>query len=116
MSSLGRSFDRHDPKFSGPGIEIFRCHLSIWRSAGWFRGIEWEKGGPFIVQIRLVSDQDNDNILSSFVTDIIYPFRRVVERCTVWVYQFLDSDGSDERESEVLVMSYTMTATEESRI
>ena len=38
-----------------------------------------------IVQIRLVSDKDNNNIVAAFRSDIVYPFSRVLKGLCVYV-------------------------------
>jgi hypothetical protein len=34
---------------------------------------------PLIIQIRLVSDQDNDDIVPALAPDVVYPFTCVLE-------------------------------------
>jgi hypothetical protein len=45
-----------------------------------------KRGGesePFVVEVGFVSDQDDDDIVASFGTDIVYPFGGILEACPI---------------------------------
>lgn len=62
VARLGRGLDRKDVHVLGHLVKLFRCHL------------------PLVVEVRLVSDEDNDDIRTSLVPDVVDPLGRVDKR------------------------------------
>jgi hypothetical protein len=49
-------------------------------------GRRWTKGNgnePLVVQISLISDEHDDDIRPTLVTDVVDPFGSVEEGCTI---------------------------------
>lgn len=107
MAKLGTGLDEHE-------VVLLRLILAL--LCGDF---------ALVVQICLVANEDDDYIVAPLRPDVIYPFPGVLEglgicsALTVSSKHLLCADGCVGRRSErvlVLEISYTTTATLESRI
>lgn len=61
MADLGARLDEHEIVLTCLLLPLLFCDFSLVR------------------QIRLVADEDNDDVVAAFATNIIYPFSRLVE-------------------------------------
>lgn len=68
MSNLRARLDEHQVVLLCLLLALLRRHL------------------PLIIQIGLVSNQDNDDIVPSLAPDIVYPFTCVLERLRIWYF------------------------------
>lgn len=93
VSSLGARLDAHNAELLRTLVKVFRSHLAL------------------VVQVRLVADKHDDHVVSPLVANIVNPLGRVKEGVAV-----CSRSADCWREFNSLVMSYTMTATDESRM
>lgn len=75
ISALRRSFDEENAELLSQGSTLVRGHLSMGEREG--------AKGPRVGEIRLISDENDHNIVTSLAADIRQPFTSILERCTV---------------------------------
>lgn len=80
VSSFSTCLDKHDVQFPSFLLAFFRGYFPDgWRNAGSIRTEYGDSGLPFVYQVGLITDEHYDHVTSSLGSDIVDPFRGLVE-------------------------------------